>query len=79
MLDALSFVTDWRQYFWYLVLIIASAITTWRIKVRFKREMEHGLKRKVDDSELVSINRWMDLYDVGDRRAAERVKNNAIE
>lgn len=72
MIDVLNIVMDFGQCFWYLILITASAITTWKIKARYKRDMEYGFRRKVKDWELVSMNQWMEMYDAGDSRAAER-------
>jgi hypothetical protein len=72
LLDIIGFIMDWAQPVWYLILIVASTITTWKIKTRFKSEMECGFERKVEDWELVSMNQWMDMYEVGEKRVAER-------
>ena len=42
-----------------LVVITVSGISTWLLKMKLKKRMERGLGRKVDDSELTSINAWM--------------------
>lgn len=67
MRDTLEIIMDWGQYFWYLILIVASAVTTWKVKAIYKGRMEKGLGRKVKDWELVSMNKWMEIEDSDSR------------
>jgi hypothetical protein len=59
LLKAIDFALNFSQYIWFAILIIFSGITTWLVKRRVKRKMEHLLHRKPEDQELISISSWM--------------------
>jgi hypothetical protein len=55
---------------WLLIFIAVVGFVSWLIKINSKNRLEKGLGRKVKDSELTSINAWMNAADV--QQAAEK-------
>jgi hypothetical protein len=58
------------------LLITSLAIGSWRLKKRLKRRMARGLGRDVDDIELVSITRWMQIPDEARRAARDAERHD---
>ena len=54
----------------YAVIALVVAISSWILKVKLQRRMKRALGRKVDDSELTSINRWIEVEENEARRRA---------
>ncbi len=59
--ENISLVTDYIELAASLLLILSLTIASWRLKKRVRRRMEAGLGRKIDDAELTSIKRWMEI------------------
>jgi hypothetical protein len=53
-------VKDMRGLF---ILVAVVTLISWLIKIYNKNRLEKGLGRKVKDSELTSINAWMNAAD----------------
>jgi hypothetical protein len=45
------------------ILVVVVTLTTWLIKIFNKNRLARRLGRKVKDSELTSINAWMNAVD----------------
>jgi len=44
-----------------LVLLVAGGIADWLEKRRLKRQLREGLGHEVEDSEVTSLKRWMEM------------------
>ena len=69
MLIDLPDLVDYAKLLAAGLLITSLSIGSWKLKRRLKRRMVQGLGRDVDDIELLSITRWMQIPEEA-RRAA---------
>ncbi len=56
-----------ERFFW-LIVIIATAISGWITKMEVSRRAKRALGRKVSDAELVSLNTWIEVTNAEDKQ-----------
>jgi hypothetical protein len=61
---------------WALGILIFTAVTSWIIGVRMRREIKRDLGRKATDADLTSLETWMEVDEVENRNRAHKPPMN---